>query len=99
MTFCQVFGKTENDIASHSTEVWWIWPLNVEGINGTVSCSLYKSNTAVWYTGAICIVMLYIMYEKFSVQHINKQLPNIHISACKSQVRRQFHTILLNQVF
>ncbi len=42
MKVCHVFGKTEKDMASHSTEVWWIWPLNMEGINGTVSCSLFK---------------------------------------------------------
>lgn len=56
MKVCRVFGKTEKDMASHSTELWWIWQLNVERINGTVLCSLYKSDTSVCYMGGICIV-------------------------------------------
>lgn len=80
MKVCRVFEKTEKDIASHSTELWWIWQLNVAGINRTVSSSHYKSSTAVCYTEDICTVMLYIMYDKFSVQRINKQMPNVPIS-------------------
>lgn len=91
MKVCRVFGKTEKDIASHSTELWWIWQLNVWGINRTVPCSHYKSSTAVCYTKDICTVMLYIMYDKFSVQH-NKQMPNVSISTLQPTANLKLFT-------
>lgn len=96
MKVCRVFGKTEKDIASHSTELWWIWQLNVAGINRTVPCSHYKSSTAVCYTQDICTVMLYIKYDKFSVQHI-KQMPNVSISTLQPTANLKLFTLLLNQ--
>lgn len=96
MKVCRVFRKTEKDIASHSTELWWIWQLNVAGINRTVPCSHYKSSTAVCYTQDICTVMLYIKYDKFSVQHI-KQMPNVSISTLQPTANLKLFTLLLNQ--